>query len=361
MARGEDPARDRGGTGAASFEVRDAGLGLHAYVYDIGSYHFNWHTELELLTVVRGEIEVCVNGRARNCTSGQMTLMNSHQGHATLALSTGARALAVHFDPRVLDGVLPEWPDRLFASVPGETSAQLSAQTRVRAAIAGLLLEPVASPEELLGLRADFHHMLAGIIGAFPLTRPGPNRARRDSGNATIAKICAYLEQHFTERITLAQLSRIGGYNESYLSELFSRTIGMSSSDYLSRLRLRAATRRLVETRERIGDIAHSSGFPDAKALDAAFRRWFGKSPSAYRRQLAAGPAPAEIAEVDAGFKKHFVSRDDAEVASLLADWYEAVRSPRRRGEELTELRARAARLAGAATDLAQRLSRLGP
>jgi len=344
-----------------SFEARDAGLGLHAYVYDIGSYHFNWHEELELLTIVQGRIEVCVGGQARTCTSGEMVLMNPHQGHATLALSTGARALAVHFSPKVLDGLLPGWPANHFTSVPGDSPTRLSATARIRGAIAALLLEPATTPEEMFSLRAHFYHMLAGIIGAFPLTQPGTTRARPDSGNAIIAKVCAHLEQHFTERVTLAQLSQISGYNESYLSELFARTIGMSAFDYLGRLRLRAAARQLVETRDRISDIALANGFPDAKALDTAFRRWFDKSPSAYRRQITTGPAPAEIASVDAGFKKHFVPRSDTGVAQLLSDWYEVVNSPRRRSAELAELRTRASQLVRSTTDLAQRLNRLEP
>ena len=125
MPRGEGTAPREGPIDPGGFEVEDAGLGLHAYVYDIGSYHFNWHEELELLTIVRGEIEVRAGGRARTCTSGEMTLINPHQGHATLALSAGARALAVHFSPHVLEGVTPDWPANRFASMPGDSPRQL--------------------------------------------------------------------------------------------------------------------------------------------------------------------------------------------------------------------------------------------
>ena len=52
MPRGEGTAPREGPIDPGGFEVEDAGLGLHAYVYDIGSYHFNWHEELELLTIV---------------------------------------------------------------------------------------------------------------------------------------------------------------------------------------------------------------------------------------------------------------------------------------------------------------------
>ena len=39
------------------------GLRASQYVYAIGSYHYNWHTALELLVVVTGPLELCAAGR----------------------------------------------------------------------------------------------------------------------------------------------------------------------------------------------------------------------------------------------------------------------------------------------------------
>lgn len=36
-------------------------INLKQYIYKIGSYHYNWHKELELLTVIKGEVEVCTD------------------------------------------------------------------------------------------------------------------------------------------------------------------------------------------------------------------------------------------------------------------------------------------------------------
>ena len=44
------------------YQCEKNGCFLEQYVYHIGSYHYNWHRELELMTVLRGELEVCIDG-----------------------------------------------------------------------------------------------------------------------------------------------------------------------------------------------------------------------------------------------------------------------------------------------------------
>ena len=39
------------------YQCEKNGCFLEQYIYHIGSYHYNWHRELELMTVLRGELE----------------------------------------------------------------------------------------------------------------------------------------------------------------------------------------------------------------------------------------------------------------------------------------------------------------
>ena len=83
--------------------------------------------------------------------------------------------------------------------------------------------------------------------------------------------------------------------------------------EYVTRVRLRQATRDLVDPSMRVVDVAASNGFPDVKAFNVAFRKTFGKSPTEYRAQLA-----PDSLDVDARFKQVFARRDDAEVTDRL-------------------------------------------
>ena len=43
------------------YQYEKNGCFMEQYVYHIGSYHYNWHKDLELMTILRGELEVCVD------------------------------------------------------------------------------------------------------------------------------------------------------------------------------------------------------------------------------------------------------------------------------------------------------------
>lgn len=289
---------------------------VHAYVYDIGTYHYNWHDDIELLTVVTGRVEVATDGTRRVLPVRESVLLNSNQGHATLAVEPGSRALAVHFAPEVFAQATGGTPPR-FTSAPRFPTDALTAR------LARLMLRDGDSAVDLLRTQGDAAWLAAEVIECFPLADAAPitvagKPAAGDDAAAALDRVCAHIEAHFTERLTLAGLAKVAGYSQAYLSALFSQVMGMTCFEFLSRVRLRAATRQLAASDKLIGDIAFDTGFADAKALSTAFKATFGRTPSRYRAELAGHD---EVAAIDAGFKKRFTARSNPEVYARLAEW----------------------------------------
>lgn len=94
-----------------------------------------------------------------------------------------------------------------------------------------------------------------------------------------------YIQEHFTENITLQDLSRVTDRNPQYISAIFSKTCGMSLKGYITSLRIEEAKRLLRSTSLPIGEIAAKVGYQDAKYFSRIFQQSAGQSPRVYREQ----------------------------------------------------------------------------
>ena len=102
--------------------VHDAparGLRASQYVYAIGSYHYNWHTALELLVVVTGALELCAAGRVDQLEPGDVVVINANDGHATLATRPRAAVLCLHIEADYLASFTPDGAVPRFACRSG--------------------------------------------------------------------------------------------------------------------------------------------------------------------------------------------------------------------------------------------------
>lgn len=99
------------------------------------------------------------------------------------------------------------------------------------------------------------------------------------------AGLLAYIEEHYNEKLTLADLSHQFGINYSYLSQLFKKHTKKSFSEYLTALRLSHACQLLTETKMKISRISEQVGFSDYHYFCNVFKRTFSVSPMQFRNQ----------------------------------------------------------------------------
>ena len=112
--------------------------------------------------------------------------------------------------------------------------------------------------------------------------------------------ILSYLEQHYTEPITLTDLSDMTHLNISYLSRYFKQKTGDSLYNCLQQIRLRHAANDLLETDNSITGIAYENGFSSPAAFAKAFLKSYSVTPSDYRKingNTDAHDYPAEQAD----------------------------------------------------------------
>ena len=102
-----------------------------------------------------------------------------------------------------------------------------------------------------------------------------------------ISKLLGYLERHYDEPLSIADMMRAVNMSQTSLMRTFGQIMGRSPTDHLIRLRVSKAQELLRRTTLPVTEIALAVGFCDGNYLARQFRRITGASPSDYRNTQA--------------------------------------------------------------------------
>lgn len=100
-----------------------------------------------------------------------------------------------------------------------------------------------------------------------------------------LEKVKEYLDEHFTEKITLDELSEQFFINKYYLTRIFKDTYGSTISHYVLTKRITRAKQLIRFSDMTMDEIAETVGMNDANYFSRAFRKVEGISPTEYQKQ----------------------------------------------------------------------------
>ena len=92
------------------------------------------------------------------------------------------------------------------------------------------------------------------------------------------------MQRRCTEPLRIRDLARLAEMSLSQLERTMKQILNVSPRQFLTRLRIDEAARRLRETEERLSDVALNCGFYDQATFCRQFRALLGITPLMYRR-----------------------------------------------------------------------------
>lgn len=108
---------------------------------------------------------------------------------------------------------------------------------------------------------------------------------RKDNNRtALIRKSIIYMQEHYKEDLSLADISRVIGLSGNYFSHLFKKETGKNYVEYLNEIRLREVMKELKESDDKILTIAQKHGFQNLEYFSRFFKRQIGESPAKWRK-----------------------------------------------------------------------------
>lgn len=103
--------------------------------------------------------------------------------------------------------------------------------------------------------------------------------------NQLIRMAILHIENHYSEKLSLNSIADQIHISPVYLSNLFTKVVGKSITEYLQRLRVQHAKRFLLATDLSVSEIAQKVGYSDVKYFVKIFKRLTGLTPSCFRTQ----------------------------------------------------------------------------
>lgn len=104
------------------------------------------------------------------------------------------------------------------------------------------------------------------------------------SAQGLAQQVVNYVESHCTEKLSCALVAREFSYHSNSLNRIIQEEMGCSLHEVITRAKIDAAIRLLLETDMSIADIAYRISFYDHAHFAKVFRKATGSSPSSYRQ-----------------------------------------------------------------------------
>ena len=239
-------------------------------------YPMHYHTEIELLYVLDGEIEMKCSGRTHKMSKGKVAVINSLELHEITGLSEECAIMMVHLDPEYFEGYYPGFEENYYQAPTYDRAATDS----LRAYASGLMMALISKSDCYEDEVIEYAH---NIISCLKIKDVGEEKTGDPA--ARLRRVMRYVCDNYTRKLTLQEIADREDLNLYYLSHNIKDASGHTFQQLLNYIRVEASESLLLGTNMTIGQIAEATGFSAVRYYTKHFEEWLGMHPSEYRQK----------------------------------------------------------------------------
>jgi AraC-like DNA-binding protein len=127
------------------------------------------------------------------------------------------------------------------------------------------------------------------IVGTAGITRPAGSAGAFEATTPSFEPALAHMRAHFHHDITNRHLASVSNMSVRAFERQFHAAFHLTPQKFLRKLRLRVASRALVDADASLSEVALTCGFADQSHFSREFRRQFGRTPREYREHYRRG------------------------------------------------------------------------
>lgn len=250
---------------------------------------WHWHEEFEIIHIVRGGMKLQVLTETFLIQEGETAVLNANALHCAAGAPYGELQSLV-FSPLLLTGNVhsafalkyitpvvscPRFSCIVFQNENGSVSNCFS--------VAFEALKKDAFAFEFT-VREQLGHIMLSVYSELKSQLDEPH-IRQDINSVRTAEILAYIDQHYSENISLADIAHTVNISERETLRCFKKITGESPIQYLLKYRLIQSAAVLLECPDKnIALVAEECGFDSPAYYTKKFKEFYLCTPREYRK-----------------------------------------------------------------------------
>lgn len=254
------------------FEKKEVGI-VARKVDGFRSFPPMFHTHVEVLYVLRGEISMMIDGTAKTLSPGEISISFPYSIHS-YENAPDAEIIMLLFSPAAagnFEKTLLSYKAKNPYIQNGEAVLPLLHKLVEYCEKEGELYEKAASA------------YLSAVVGELLLSL---SLIRLDNMDINVAQqILSYCSSHYNEAISVKNVANALYLSESYVTKTFSGKLGYSFREYINTLRIAEAKNLLKNTNMKIIDVMYTCGFTNQSSFNRIFQEMTSVTPKVYREQ----------------------------------------------------------------------------
>ena len=264
------------------------------------------HRALELGLVLDGDATVQVNERSFSVQKGALFFFNANEPHQILASSrAGIKVAYLQVSTSFCSEYLSCF--RNLELLENDLTGHMEPvhQREMTGLMVQALTDYMAEDSDLYALHCicsicRLYSRLLNVVQYRQMTEAA--YLARNKKMARLSRIAEYIDNNYSEKITLEQLARQENVTTTYLSHFIHDNLRMTFQEYVSSVRFERALKLLRDTSMCMTDVSVISGFSDVKYLSRMLEARFGVSAQEACRQLRKELAVAQRTEQEQTF-----------------------------------------------------------
>lgn len=248
----------------------------------------HWHDEVEIIYVKKGRISIYIGEERFPAVAGDLFFVNSGELHFMESDDMSVEYYTLLFPLNFISFQIEDALEQEVFLPLRQKMLLLPVQLKKFEAekqMTNLVREIIdVNDEKEMGYQLRTRILLLELVEGL-WKENGFRQGSFSNTTGMQRELLNYIQEHYTEKISLSMLAEEFHLSEKYISWYFKENFSISFMQYVSHLRMTKAKDLLLTTEQSVTEVALSSGYPSVNLFIRSFKELYGITPLQYRKQ----------------------------------------------------------------------------